>query len=142
MCQLERYSWVKHLHLWHRLCLAPLAHVKSYLRIGKYIVKPTKAQCQLLAYAPSTHLYIHAVRTQHRPVSYSACERFPLLQAVHIVRLFADSSYLCVICSKGAPAYCIVMSGGYRDDVDAGLEVQYTGEGGQSKGKHVCLCAS
>ncbi|KAL3157789.1 hypothetical protein ABBQ32_012213 [Trebouxia sp. C0010 RCD-2024] len=38
---------------------------------------------------------------------------------------------------KGAPAYCIVMSGGYRDDVDAGLEVQYTGEGGQSKGKHV-----
>ena len=43
----------------------------------------------------------------------------------------------CVLCSKGSPAYCIVMSGGYRDDVDAGLEIDYTGEGGQTNGKHV-----
>lgn len=42
-----------------------------------------------------------------------------------------------VLCSKGSPAYCIVMSGGYRDDVDAGLEIDYTGEGGQTNGKHV-----
>ena len=44
---------------------------------------------------------------------------------------------ICVLCSKGSPAYCIVMSGGYRDDVDAGLEIDYTGEGGQTNGKHV-----
>lgn len=48
---------------------------------------------------------------------------------------------ICVLCSKGSPAYCIVMSGGYRDDVDAGLEIGYTGEGGQTNGKHVsCQC--
>ena len=43
----------------------------------------------------------------------------------------------CVLCSKGSPAYCIVMSGGYRDDVDAGMEMDYTGEGGQTSGRHV-----
>ena len=31
------------------------------------------------------------------------------------------------------------MSGGYRDDVDEGLLVNYTGEGGQSKGKQVSV---
>ena len=40
-------------------------------------------------------------------------------------------------CSKGAPAYAIVMSGGYRDDIDEGIEIDYTGEGGQKGGKHV-----
>ena len=43
------------------------------------------------------------------------------------------------LCSKGLPAYCIVMSGGYRDDIDEGLEIDYTGEGGQTNGKHVSL---
>ena len=46
-------------------------------------------------------------------------------------------SHAFLICSKGSPAYCIVMSGGYRDDVDEGLEIDYTGEGGQTNGKHV-----
>ncbi len=41
------------------------------------------------------------------------------------------------MCSKGAPAYAIVMSGGYKDDVDEGLMIDYTGEGGQTGGKHV-----
>lgn len=29
------------------------------------------------------------------------------------------------------------MSGGYKDDVDEGLMIDYTGEGGQTGGKHV-----
>ena len=32
------------------------------------------------------------------------------------------------------------MSGGYRDDVDEGLVVNYTGEGGQQGGKQVSCC--
>ncbi|KAL0021355.1 hypothetical protein WJX77_007695 [Trebouxia sp. C0004] len=39
-------------------------------------------------------------------------------------------------CYKGSPAYAIVMSGGYKDDVDEGLMIDYTGEGGQTGGKH------
>ena len=35
------------------------------------------------------------------------------------------------------PCYAICMSGGYRDDVDEGLLVNYTGEGGQKGGKQV-----
>ena len=41
------------------------------------------------------------------------------------------------MCSKGFPAYAIVMSGGYKDDFDEGLMIDYTGEGGQTAGKHV-----
>lgn len=44
---------------------------------------------------------------------------------------------VCAMCSKGFPAYAIVMSGGYKDDVDEGLMIDYTGEGGQTAGKHV-----
>ena len=39
------------------------------------------------------------------------------------------------------PCYAICMSGGYRDDVDEGLLVNYTGEGGQKGGKQVSINA-
>lgn len=48
------------------------------------------------------------------------------------------TAHVCLACcSQGAAAYAIVMSGGYRDDKDDGIEIDYTGEGGQTKGKHV-----
>lgn len=34
------------------------------------------------------------------------------------------------------------MSGGYRDDIDEGLLIDYTGEGGQTGGKHVSILTS
>ena len=36
-----------------------------------------------------------------------------------------------------APAYAIVLSGGYVDDEDNGTSFIYSGEGGQSGGKQV-----
>ncbi len=36
-------------------------------------------------------------------------------------------------------AYAIVLSGGYVDDEDNGMSFWYTGEGGQEKGKQVCV---
>ena len=34
----------------------------------------------------------------------------------------------------GSPATCVVIAGGYGDDVDSGDVVDYTGEGGQDPG--------
>ena len=98
--------------------------------------------------ALSHHITVHPYFQHAEQACVLFCMLHPapvlasVLQVVNIRWPYADSAYLCVVCSKGAPAYCIVMSGGYRDDVDAGLEVQYTGEGGQSKGKHVCFRAN
>lgn len=45
----------------------------------------------------------------------------------------------CGVCrpeSQGkAPAYSIVLSGGYKDDHDQGVTSEYTGEGGQDGSK-------
>lgn len=43
---------------------------------------------------------------------------------------------MCFIdCRGDAPAYAIVLSGGYKDDRDEGSSFWYTGEGGQKAGK-------
>jgi hypothetical protein len=38
---------------------------------------------------------------------------------------------------KGMPAFAVCMSGGYADDEDTGMEVWYTGMGGQQGKKQV-----
>ena len=35
------------------------------------------------------------------------------------------------------PCFAIVLSGGYKDDEDAGAKILYTGQGGQKDGRQV-----
>ena len=50
-------------------------------------------------------------------------------------RPFDDRSW--GLCRQLNPCFAIVLSGGYKDDEDAGAEILYTGMGGQKDGRQV-----